>query len=140
MFAKTKNNNCRVNNGCNPKTSFDWSYSTANRSFIPAADAIETKEHYLITLAVPGMKKEDFGIEIIERMLVISGERKFYTDKNEATLHFVESRYGKFERRFSLPRNVDTSLIEAEYTDGILAIRLPKISPQADNATRIEVK
>lgn len=141
MFAKTKYNNGKTHNGCAPNMTFDWSYSSEkNRSFIPAADAVETPTHYLIQLTVPGMNKQDFKIEVIEKMLLVSGERKFSGQGDENTIHFVESRYGKFERRFSLPHNVDTAQIEAEYADGILTIRLPKIAPAANTTTRIEIK
>jgi len=105
---------------------------TRMETFVPRADIVETDKAYEIHLAVPGMKKEDFKIEVSEGRLVISGERKFQREEGEKkTYHRVETQYGAFLRTFLLPEDVKMEGITAEYTDGILKVTLPKDEKKA---------
>lgn len=93
-------------------------------SFVPKVDIIENEKAFEILLAVPGMNKEDFRIDLKENRLTISGERKFGRDEK----HFrsIETQYGAFRREFILPENVDAEKIQARYSNGILELELPK--------------
>lgn len=95
-------------------------------SFVPKVDIVENSNAYEIQVAVPGVKKEDFKIDLNDNVLTISGERKFTKEKKENNLHSIETQYGSFGRSFSLPENVDASKIDAKYNDGILEITIPK--------------
>ena len=95
-------------------------------SFVPKVDILETEAAYEINVAVPGLKKEDFKIDLNDNFLTISGERKFSKERKENSVHVVETQYGNFSRSFSLPENVDASKISAKYADGILEITVPK--------------
>jgi len=95
-------------------------------SFVPKVDILESETAYEINVAVPGLKKEDFKIDLNDNFLTISGERKFSKEKKENNLHVVETQYGNFSRSFSLPENVDASKINAAYNNGILEITVPK--------------
>jgi HSP20 family protein len=95
-------------------------------SFVPKVDIIENEKAYEISVAVPGLSKDDFKIDLNDNFLTISGERKFSKEKKENNLHVVETQYGNFSRSFSLPENVDASKITAAYTNGILEITIPK--------------
>jgi HSP20 family protein len=95
-------------------------------SFVPKVDILENDTAYEINVAVPGLSKEDFKIDLNDNFLTISGERKFSKEKKEANLHVVETQYGNFSRAFSLPDNVDASKISAKYNNGILEISVPK--------------
>ncbi|MBL0740231.1 Hsp20/alpha crystallin family protein [Chryseolinea lacunae] len=95
-------------------------------SFVPKVDIVETDKAYEVHVAVPGLSKEDFKIDLNDNFLTISGERKFSKERKEATLHVVESQYGNFNRSFSLPENIDATKIEAKYNNGILEITVPK--------------
>src|SRR4051812_17627024 len=75
--------------------------------FIPDVDVIESEKQFEIHAAVPGMKKEDFKIELVEGKLVVSGERKFVKENNGNTYRSVETKFGSFTRSFQLPENVD---------------------------------
>lgn len=94
--------------------------------FQPRTDISETEKAYEIQLAVPGMSKEDFKLEINENLLTISGERKFNEEKKEKNFHSVETFYGSFSRSFRVPKNVDAGKVNAAYNNGILQIILPK--------------
>lgn len=95
--------------------------------FNPSCDIHESENHFLISLDMPGVKKEDINIEVKDNQLRISGERRrdVESEQNERS-HRHERTYGRFERMFTVPRNIDASNIEAEYDNGVLNIALPK--------------
>ncbi|NJM24420.1 MAG: Hsp20/alpha crystallin family protein [Bacteroidia bacterium] len=95
-------------------------------SFVPKVDVVEDEKSFAIQVAVPGMSKEDFKIDLNDNHLTISGERKFKTEKKEKNFHSIETQYGSFSRSFALPENVDTQNIAAKYEKGILEIVVPK--------------
>ena len=95
-------------------------------SFSPKVDIAETDHSFEVQLHVPGMKKNEFNIDLNEDQLTISGERNFDKKKNEKNFHSVESYYGKFSRTFYLPDVVNRDKVDASYQDGILTIALPK--------------
>ncbi len=95
-------------------------------SFVPRVDIMENDKAYEIHVAVPGMNKEDFKVDLSENYMTISGERKFTQEKNENNFHSVETQYGTFSRSFSLPENINASKINAKYVNGILEITVPK--------------
>jgi HSP20 family protein len=112
---------------------------TRLETFVPRVDIVETNGAYEIHVAAPGMKKEDFKVEVSEGRLVISGERKFHKEEGDKkTYHRVETQYGSFLRSFVLPEDIRTEGIGAEYTDGILKVTLPKDEKKAQ-VTRIAV-
>lgn len=93
-------------------------------SFVPKVDIIESEKAFELQLAVPGMKKEDFKIDLKDNRLSISGERKFSRDEKE--FRSIETQYGAFTREFILPDNIDGGKIQATYNNGILELVLPK--------------
>jgi len=104
---------------------------TGGSTFIPKVDIVENPNSFEIQLAVPGLNKEDFKIELNDNYLTVSGERKFTNEKKERTFHSIETHYGSFSRSFSLPENVDASKINATYTNGILELLIPKDEKKA---------
>lgn len=103
--------------------------------FQPRVDIVENDQAYELHVAVPGMNKEDFQIEMKDNFLTVSGERKFSNEKKEANWHSIETQFGSFSRSFSLPENVDASKITAKYTNGILEVSIPKDEKKALKAT-----
>ena len=95
-------------------------------SFVPKVDIIEHEKAFEVQLAVPGMNKEDFKIDVKDNRLTISGERKFKKETGDKHFRSVETQYGAFGRTFVLPENVDAEKIEAKYNDGILELIIPK--------------
>lgn len=104
---------------------------TGGSTFIPKVDIVENPESFEIHLAVPGLQKEDFNIELNDNYLTVSGERKFSNEKKERTFHSIETHYGSFSRSFSLPENVDAAKINAKYNNGILELTIPKDEKKA---------
>jgi HSP20 family protein len=112
---------------------------SATSQFQPSCDISETKDHYLVSFDMPGVKKENISIQVEGNDLVLAGERTRFVrnDEVESSVR-TERRYGKFERSFKLPPTVDTSRIEADYEDGVLHIALPKA--ETAKARSIEVQ
>ena len=100
-------------------------------TFSPNVDIAETDKSFEVQIHVPGMKKEDFNIDLNKDRITISGERKFEDEKKEKNFHSVESYYGTFNRTFYLPEVVNKEKIDASYQDGILTINLPKDEKKA---------
>jgi HSP20 family protein len=94
--------------------------------FTPRANVVETPEKFEVTLEMPGMKPEEFKVEVQMGELWVSGEKKEEKEEKGKTFHRVERRYGEFKRVIPLPANVNTEMVAAEYKEGVLRIALPK--------------
>ena len=92
----------------------------------PPVDIFESKDSYLIRAELPGMKKEDFNLELDEGTLTLSGERKAAEPAEGVAYHRAERLAGKFTRSFHLPQTVAQDGIKATYRDGILEVHVPK--------------
>ncbi|GHV59062.1 heat-shock protein Hsp20 [Campylobacterota bacterium] len=99
-------------------------------SFSPAVNTRESDDAFLITIDLPGVEKDAITVDLKDNVLSISGERKFENDIKEENFYRLESRYGRFERRFSLPDNTDTEKIAAGFKNGVLTLTLPKAQPK----------
>jgi HSP20 family protein len=102
----------------------------------PLVNIEEQDEAYVIEAELPGVKREDVNIELVGSELTITGEIK--EREREGILRRRTRRVGRFEYRVHLPDQVDGENIQAELTDGVLTVRVPK-SERAQRR-RIEVK
>lgn len=95
---------------------------------LPSANLKETDNKLEVDLAAPGMKKEDFKIEIDNHLLMISSEKKEEKEETRKKDNYYrrEFNYQSFCRSFSLPEYIDENKIEASYKDGILHIDIAK--------------
>lgn len=100
-------------------------------SFVPRVDIFEEDNAFEIHVAVAGMKKDDFKIDLNDKMLTISGERKITKEKKDNNFRSIETQHGTFSRSFTLPENIDASKINAKYNDGILELIIPKDEKKA---------
>lgn len=95
--------------------------------FAPAVNMVETTEDFRFSLDLPGMNKEQIKVELDDRTLSISGERKFEKESSDKDKwHRFEKSYGFFQRVFTLPTSVNSKEIKATYQDGVLEVRVPK--------------
>lgn len=118
---------------------FNDSVGVNLKQFSPAVDIAEDDKSYEIHVAVPGMKKSDFKIDLLDGKLIISGERKLEEKKDGKNFHSIETQYGSFRRSFFIPEDVMEDQVEAVYADGFLKLLLPKKEKKVNKAT-IEVK
>ncbi len=106
---------------------FDNGSTFFNRMLtVPAVNVSENKNNFKVTLAVPGMKKEDFDIRMDGNMLTISCEKEESREEKEKTFNRKEYNYSSFSRSFTLPDEVIKEKIDAHYENGELMLLLPK--------------
>jgi len=106
--------------------------------FAPRTNVAETDQAYEITVDLPGMKPEEFNVELKDGQLWITGERKHEAEEKGKTYHRIERAYGQFRRVIPLDPNVDPDKVTAEYKDGVLRIEVPK--SEAAQPKKITVK
>src|SRR5271166_659885 len=106
----------------------------------PSADISETEQEYLIRAELPAVKKEDVQVMFDDGMITIKGERKQQKEDKNEKYHRTESFYGSFERRFSLPDNVNADAIRCESKDGILTVHIPKVETPKAKPKQITVQ
>ena len=92
----------------------------------PLVNILENENEYVIEMAIPGINKEDLSIEVKDKNLHISNIEKENVEKKEGKTLFQEYDYTQFEKIFSLSKDIDVEKLNAEYTNGILEITLPK--------------
>ena len=107
-----------------------------NRSHsVPSVNSLENNDSFEIDLAVPGMKKEDFTIELNDKVLVISSETSNTMENDKMRLN--EFNFSSFQRSFRVPDSVDQDKIKANYKNGILKIKLPKRKESISKPNRV---
>jgi HSP20 family protein len=93
---------------------------------MPAVNVKEDKDGYMVSLAAPGLKKEDFTIDIEGNMLTISAEKEEEKEETEDMYSRKEYNFTSFSRSFTLPEDIKQEFIDASYQDGVLNIKLPR--------------
>ena len=107
---------------------FDWTDKNFSSigSNLPSVNLKETDNKLQVELAAPGMKKEDFKVEIDNNMLLISSEKQEEKEESRKKDNYIrkEFNYQSFFRSFALPEYIDENKIQANYKDGILHVEL----------------
>lgn len=103
-------------------------------------DVYETDEHIMLSFDVPGIKEEDFKLEVDGDTLTITGERKREETTGKEGIHYYGRHFGKFQRAFTLPETIDKTKIDADYRDGVLRVLLPKTEPKKPDVIDVKVK
>ena len=105
----------------------DWNLELPSFSTtVPAVNIIEKEIEYKIEIAVPGMRKDHFEIEMEEGILSISVNQDEEKTSEKGKFTRREFSYNSFRRSFTIPESVDPAKIDANYTEGVLFISLPK--------------
>ncbi|SFI93408.1 Hsp20/alpha crystallin family protein [Nitrosomonas sp. Nm34] len=102
-----------------------------------AGEVEETDKEIVVRVEAPGIEKEDWQITIDGNKLYLSGEKRFERVTHDSTYHIMERAYGSFQRSIPLPHNVDIDRAEANYKNGVLTIRLPKIGDYKSRTVRL---
>jgi HSP20 family protein len=115
--------------------------SWPNMMTVPAVNIVERPDHFEISLAAPGMKKDDFNIDVEGNMLTISAESEQRKDEKDERRTRQEFNYTSFSRAFTLPDGVVKDKIDASYENGLLKLNLPKTDEARKMASKhINVK
>ena len=108
--------------------------------FEPLVNKREGQYAYHIELDLPGMKKEEIDVDVKDNIVTISGERKTKEEIEKENYYKIESSYGRFERSFTLPENVDIENIHAQSQDGVLEVIIPKLEKVENRSKKIKIK
>lgn len=112
----------------------------AEGQWMPTVDVSETDDSYRIRAEIPGVKKEDVQVTLEQNVLTVRGERRRQEEKKEERFHRVESFYGKFVRRFTMPDDADESKVDARFEDGVLTVTVGKSESRKRQAKQIEIR
>ena len=89
-------------------------------------DIVEEDDNYIVRASLPGLKPEDVNVTVVDNVLTIEGEAKGEEQKEGSRWHLRERRWGQFSRQIALPTTIDANNVQAEYSDGVLKLTLPK--------------
>ena len=120
--------------------SFDSRFTFSVR--MPAIDVIDKEKEIELKAELPGMDGDDIEVQLSDRLLTISGEKKEEREEGEkeGNYYLSEPRYGSFKPSLTNPDGIDPQKVEASFSKGVLTVTLPK-TPEARTSTRkIEVK
>jgi HSP20 family protein len=118
---------------------FDVGPESERRSlWMPPVESYTKDNHLVFKAELSGVDPKDLDVSVMDRELVIKGERKAEKDEKEKDYHYREISYGSFERRFMLPEGVKTDDLKATFTNGILEITVP--APVIAKARKIEIE
>jgi HSP20 family protein len=100
--------------------------STEGKGMIPAVNIRESEDSFILDMASPGIKKEDFKINLDNNVLTISSEKN--ENREEANERYTRREFelNAFSRSFTLPKTIDLDKIKADYNQGVLSVTLPK--------------
>ena len=94
----------------------------------PAADVYETPEEVVVELEVPGFEEEELGLELSDHRLTVTGAREEVKQETEKAYRLHERLERKFERVFTLPPEIDSAKVTAEFEKGVLKVHVPKLA------------
>jgi HSP20 family protein len=120
-----------------PFGALDWPLWGSDK-WSPAVDVAENDKELTVRAELPGIDPKELEVTMTGNQLVLSGEKKESSERQEKDFYHSETRYGSFRRVIPLPEGVDTENVDAQYANGVLKLTLKKIAPAAQK--RIEVK
>jgi HSP20 family protein len=111
--------------------------NTTAKTFVPSAELHETPDAVHLKVELPGMRAEDLDVQVTAEAVAISGERKSETKTEEKGVFRSEFRYGSFRRVIPLPARVQNDKVEADYKNGILNLKMPKIDAEKNKVVKV---
>ena len=111
--------------------SLDWT---------PVVDILEANEHVEIRAEIPGLSEKDVQVSVTDDVLTLKGEKTQESDENDQKYHRVERSYGRFQRSFTLPANLDPEDIKAKFTNGVLIVSIPKAKAVQPKEIQINIE
>jgi HSP20 family protein len=118
-------------------TFFGGSDDVRTRRWVPAMDLVESDEHLVLRADLPGLGEDDVNIEIKDGVLTVSGERRAEHEDSAEGFYRLERAFGSFSRSLSLPDGIDVDSVDADFTDGVLEVRIPK--PEERKPHRVQI-
>lgn len=111
-----------------------------NLDWMPVVDISEANEHVEIRAEIPGLSEKDVQVSVTDDVLTLKGEKTQVSDENDQKYHRVERSYGRFQRSFTLPANLNPEDIKAKFTNGVLTVSIPKVKEVQPKEIQISVE
>ncbi len=106
----------------------------------PTVNVSETDDSFRITAELPGVKKADVHVTLEQGVLTIRGERRREEEKKGERFHRVESYYGSFMRRFTLPETADVQKVDGRFEDGVLTVTIGKTEARKTETKEVQIQ
>jgi len=107
--------------------------------FAPRSEAKASNAHYEIAMELPGVERDDIDISLDDGVLTVKGEKRSEREEEGEGYFFSEREYGRFQRTFRLPGDVMDDKVSADFSNGVLKIRVPKRGEDKGKAKKIRV-
>jgi HSP20 family protein len=115
-------------------------FGRLGETFVPRVDVKEQNNEVIVAAELPGMDQKDIEVEVTRDNVRICGEKKHEEKEEEKGYYRHETSYGSFERVIDLPAEVDENKAEAEFSKGILTIKLPKTEEAQAKRKKVKIK
>ncbi len=122
-----------------PFGAMDWP-QWAGGKWSPAVEMAEDEKELTVRAELPGIDPKDLDVSVVNNHLVLSGEKKESSETKDKGVYHSETRYGSFRRTLPLPEGVDTEHVNAQYSNGVLTLHLPKTTPTPQKRIEVKVK
>jgi HSP20 family protein len=106
-------------------------------TWLPAVDVWETDSELVLSFDLPGIAEDRIDVELDDNVLTVTGQRERAQEQSGDRFYRFERRFGTFARSVTLPQGVNEESIQADYSNGVLEIRVPK--PEEPKPKRIQV-
>ena len=106
-------------------------------AWLPAVDVWETDSELVLSFDLPGIPEDQIDVELDDNVLTVTGQRERQQEQSGDRFYRFERRFGTFSRSVTLPQGVDENSIKADYSNGVLEVRVPK--PEEPKPKRIQV-
>lgn len=111
----------------------------ASTPWQPPTDVYETEKNIIVKMAVSGLRPEDISVLFSDHILTVSGKRGDDSAHQKVCFYQVEIRYGYFERKIKIPKQVDANNIHATYENGLIVITIPKSEKDFNSTISIKI-
>jgi HSP20 family protein len=109
----------------------------SSSTWLPAVDVWETDNELVLSFDLPGIPEDQISVELDDNVLTVSGQRERAEEQSGDRFYRYERRFGTFSRSVTLPAGVNEDSIKADYSNGVLEVRVPK--PEEQKPKRIQV-
>lgn len=99
-------------------------------NWAPAVEASETDAEYVLSAELPGISRENIEVAMNDGVLTLKGHKDEERRSDDRTYHLYEREYGSFERTFRFPMDVAEEKVAAEFANGVLTVKVPKLQPR----------
>jgi HSP20 family protein len=117
-----------------------WFGDFSPSRFQPRIDVVDDGDALRIVAELPGLGRDDVKLEVVENMLLLSGNKQIESKGEEKGCYRVERAFGQFQRAIPLPAGIDPDRAEARFENGVLTVRVPKAEQAQQTTKQIQIK